>query len=72
MPFTAEQKKTFTALYDTAVNSKHEEAMLVKLKDDMIAVLTSAGEARVKHVHCKAMVPHPKNRGGSKMQMMEI
>ena len=46
--------------------------MLVKLKDDMIQLLMDAGEARIKHVHCKAMVPHPKNRGGSKMQYQKI
>ena len=72
MGFTKEQKQAFIKLYDAAVLCKDTDTMLVKIKDDMIELLMKANEAKIKHVPCKSMVPHPKNRGGSKMQYHKI
>jgi len=70
MGFTPEAKERFTVLYTNACSAK--DTMLVKIKDDMCELLKNAGEGRVKHVHCKSMAPHTKNRGGSKMQFRKI
>ena len=72
MGFTTEQETKFDAMYKSAQGLKADDTMLVKLKDDMIKIMLAANEAKVKTVHCKSMAPHPKNRGGSKMQYQKI
>jgi hypothetical protein len=72
MVFTKEQRSAFAKTYDQAHQCKESDTMLVKLKDEMIKMLLTAGEAKVKHVHCKSMAPHPQNRGNSKIQYQKI
>ena len=71
MGFTKMQKDEFAKLYKTACEAD-ESTRLVKLKDDMLHLLIEGGEARVKYMHPKTLVPHPKNRGGSKMHWRKI
>ena len=73
MVFLPEQRAEFTELYKSACKAGATETnRLVQLKDQLLAILLKAGEARVKYVHPKALVPHTKNRGGSKMQWRKI
>lgn len=71
MPFTIEQKKDFDELYNKAINVE-DDVRLVKMKDDLLRLLVDGGEARVKYLHPKSVVPHAKNRGGAKMQWLKI
>ena len=70
MGFSSESLEEFKALYQAAITA--EDTRLVQLKDTMLKLLVDNAEARVKLVQPKAMVPHPKNRGGSKMQWSKI
>ena len=73
MGFTVQQKAEFTELYNSAcMAGGSEDRRLVQLKDQMVPLLVAANEARLKYVHPKALVPHIKNRGGSKMQWAKI
>ena len=71
MGFTAEQKTKFDALYASA-DTMHDDARLVQLKDEMLKILVESNEARRKFMHPKSVVPHSKNRGGSRMTWRKI
>jgi hypothetical protein len=47
-------------------------AKIVSLCDSLLTALLEAGEATVKHVHCKAVVPHAMNRGGAAMEVSKV
>ena len=68
--FTDSQRNEFKKLYEDAVSAKDER--LVKIKDDLLRLLCLADLARIKYMHCKTVVPHNMNRGGSKMQVHKI
>jgi hypothetical protein len=70
MPFNASQKAVFDKLYAGAVNA--EQTRLVQMKDEMIDLMLMSGEATEQYMDCKSVVPHLKNRGGSKMQWFKI
>ena len=65
------KKTKFDKLYKTACTSS-EHVHLVKMKDEMLEMLVEGGEARIKYMHPKSVVPHPQNRGGSKMAWQKI
>ena len=70
MVFTKDQKVEFGRLYEIAISA--DDMRLVQLKDNMLKLMVDGGEARIKFMHPKTVVPHPKNRGGSKMQVGKI
>ena len=65
-------KAKFDKLYENACNATANDTRLVQLKDDMLKLLLESGEAFVKYVQPKCVVPHPQNRCGSKMQWVKI
>ena len=71
MPFTDPQEQAFSELYRKAV-AMDQDAKLVQLTDTMIALLLEAGEASIKHLHCKTVIPHHMNRGGAMMQYLLV
>ena len=70
MGFTAMQKQTFDEKYKAACNA--DDTHIVKLKDELLQILMQANLSTERHVHCKSMAVHNKNRGGSKMQTVKI
>ena len=72
MGFTVQQKAAFDILYKAATHMSGNDARLVQLKDDIIECMMVAGVAKHKYMHPKSIAPHPKNRGGSKMQWGKI
>ena len=70
MGFSKPAFQKFSSLYNAAVAA--DDTRLVQIKDQMLKLLVDNEEARVKFVYPKAMVPHPKNRGGSRMQWSKI
>ena len=70
MPFSKEQQASFDKLYAKACDAT-EDMRLVKMKDDLLAALLAADEARLKHMNPKAMGPHRKNRLGCKNAVVE-
>ena len=73
MGFTPEERAQFERLYKSAQSTASDSNLqIVKKKDEMISILVQGAEARQKYIHPKAMVPHKKNRGGSKMQWSKI
>ena len=59
-------------MYRQCVGMDENDTRLVAMKDDMLKLIADHGESIKKYVHPKAMVPHLKNRGGSKMQHTKI
>lgn len=73
MVFTTEQKAKFEELYKSALATQPgEKTRLVQIKDAMLQSLIDGNEATIKTMHPKSIVPHLKNRGGSKMQWSKI
>ena len=71
MPFNDEQRRVFDTAYEKAT-TVGDNAKLVQLGDLMIKLLVDAGEAQLKYVHCKSIVPHRLNRSGANMQVRKI
>ena len=72
MPFSKVAKDKFTSLYRQCIGMPDDDSRLVALKDDLLKLLKDNHEATEKHIHPMSMVPHIKNRGGSKMQWNKI
>ena len=71
MVFTADQLAKFEALYKEAA-AANDDLKIVRLVDQMLALLVNAGEAQVKNIHVTRVVPHKANRSGSLMQARKI
>lgn len=67
----SQQKAEFDAMYKTARDAT-DDGRLVQLKDSMLAVLISANDAKEVYIPPKCVVPHPANRGGSKMSYTKV
>ena len=68
MGFTVEQCNKFEAIYNKLVQSSScDDVKLVQDVDTMLHLMIESGEAIVKHIHCKHVVPHPKNRNSTLM-----
>ena len=70
MPFTEDQLRIFEAHYDTLCSA--EDSKLVSIADTMIDLLVRSGEAQVKHIHPKLIVPHLENRNSTLMTEHKI
>ena len=49
-----------------------EDSKLVQLTDSMLAIMVRCGEAVVKTIHVKQVVPHKKNRASSLMAERKV
>ena len=72
MGFTAEQCKAFEACYNKLVQIADDDQKLVQHVDTMVELMIKGGEATVKHIHCKSVVPHPKNRNSTLMSHRKV
>lgn len=65
MGFTAEQRSLFASNYKKLESQSDDKIVL--LIDKMLQLMIDAGEAQVKHIHSKSVVPHKANRDGALM-----
>ena len=72
MVFTSQQQKEFDDMYNKLVSITDGDGKIVQLTDSMLCLMIEAGEAQVKHIHCKRVVPHQCNRGSSLMTCSKV
>ena len=72
MVFTPDQQKLFELYYQKILKGDQDEAKIVQWSDSMLQLMIDAGEAQVKHVHCKSVVPHKVNRNSSLMSALKV
>ena len=71
MGFTPEQSARFEKLYH-AVAKASADSKIVQLVDNMLDLLVEGGEAQVKNIGVKNVVPHSANRSGALMEARKI
>ena len=71
MGFTPEQQARFSAVYVRTIGL-NEHQKLVQSVDTMLKMLIDGGEAIVKRMDVKSVVPHPDNRGRAPMQVNAV
>ena len=72
MPFSKEQKTIFDEAYAKAMACSEDNQKIVQIGKLMIKILLDSGEAVIKQMDSKSVVPHVDNRGGSRMQTQKI
>ena len=71
MPLVGADRQLFASYYDKAC-SVSDGTKIVQLVELMIGLLLKTKEARVKRVHCKSVIPHFANRGGSDLTESKV
>ena len=71
MGFTPEQSARFEKLYHEVAKS-NADSKIVQLVDNMLDLLVEGGEAQVKNIGVKNVVPHSANRSGALMEVRKI
>ena len=72
MGFNPFQKKEFEAMYGKLVSLSNADQKIVQLTDTMLQLMVDCGEAQVKHISCKRVVPHEQNRNSSLMSDRKV
>ena len=72
MVFTSEQKQQFESMYRSLALMDETDGKLVQATDTMLQLMVEAGEAQVRHIHCKRIVPHVSNRNATLMPSRKV
>ena len=72
MVFTSEQKQQFESMYRSLALMDETDGKLVQVTDTMLQLMVEAGEAQVRHIHCKRIVPHVSNRNATLMPSRKV
>ena len=71
MPFNTDQQAEFDMMYNRLC-ATNEDSKLVQVTDSVLAMMVRCGEAVVKPIHCKRVVPHTKNRSSTLMSETKV